>query len=100
MFPPGILPDGRFTMGLACTYFRELGIYWDLQIDVVSDPDDEPGQMRWTVVDAPSAARVATAPTDSNVFPKVVLAISVLVFVATGIISWRMRQPSPHKELS
>jgi hypothetical protein len=91
VFPPDTLPDGEYRIGLACTLLREPAIFWDTRLEVVSDPDDEPGRMRWSVIDAPATAKVADAASDPNVFTRVLLAVSLVGLAVTGVISWRWR---------
>jgi hypothetical protein len=91
VFPPTTLPDGEYRIGLACTLLRQPAIFWDTRLEVVSDPRDEPGQMRWSILDAPATAKVAIAASDPRVFPRVMLAVSLVVLAATGVISWRWR---------
>ena len=62
VFPPGTLPDGRYLVGVACTYFRHTATFWDAEIVVTNTATDEPAQFTWSVVDAPTSA----GPTDSS----------------------------------
>jgi hypothetical protein len=56
LFPPGTLPDGRYHVGIACTYFAKTAKYWDTELVMTTSPDDVPGQLTWRVTDAPKVA--------------------------------------------
>ncbi len=56
VFPPGTLPAGRYRMGIACAYFADTGTYWDTEIVIATDADDEPGQITWSIPEASADA--------------------------------------------
>lgn len=58
VFPAGMLPAGRYRIGVACTYFRETARFWDLTIELVDAPGVQPGGFRWTVA--------GSSPTDDG----------------------------------
>lgn len=61
VFPTDVLVPGRYTIGLVCSQWKVSAKYWDIDIVVVADPEDEPGGFRWSVVDAPADAVAADA---------------------------------------
>lgn len=94
IFPPGTLPDGRYRVGIACTYFRETARFWDTEIIVTSDSDDQPGQMVWTIPDAAETSD----QTDVGFGRWLVLGgASLGVFVAGGSITWRRTHRRAHR---
>lgn len=61
VFPPGTLADGRYRLGIACTYFRQTARYWDAEIEIVNDGRDQPARLTWNLPEqAPFV--VATEP--------------------------------------
>lgn len=55
VFPPGRLPAGRYTIGIACSLNNETVRFWDIDIELEHDPDDVPAQLRWRVLPAPDS---------------------------------------------
>jgi hypothetical protein len=53
LFPPGTLPDGRYRVGIACTYFAKTAKYWETELVIASSPNDRPGQLVWSTADVP-----------------------------------------------
>ena len=51
---PGMLPAGRYRIGISCTLFGETGRYWDTEIVLENAPDDTPAQFVWRLPDAPT----------------------------------------------
>jgi hypothetical protein len=56
VFPPGLLADGTYRIGIACSYFGATANYWDTEIIITSSPDDEPAQFVWRLAGAPAIA--------------------------------------------
>lgn len=52
VFPPEYIPPGEYTIGVACTFFRQTARYWDAPIVIEADPDDEPARLSWRLPDA------------------------------------------------
>lgn len=97
VFPPGTLPDGRYRMGLACSYFADTGTYWDTEIVIVDDSEDEPGQMVWSIPFASSSALDATnSPSRRWAW------VAAAAFAAVGIalLMWQRqsREAEPSEE--
>lgn len=87
-FPPGTLPDGRYRIGIACTYLeRKIGLYWDTEIIVAAEADDEPGQMIWRLSDAPIELDEPDGASSVWIF----VAAAVVITVAIGGIAARRR---------
>jgi hypothetical protein len=105
VFPPGVLPDGRYTIGMACTYFRATGIYWDVDIVVTADADDKPGQMTWRLASA--SANAPSSGSGSGLRPSLIVA-GLIATLACGLFVLRRRRlgtvlqlpvlpPAPHR---
>jgi hypothetical protein len=86
VFPPGTLPAGDYRIGLACTYFRHTALYWDTEFTLVADPEDQPGQLTWSVPGAPSAS---TSSGGSSWAGPVFGGLAVLVLLGGGAIWWQ-----------
>ncbi len=56
VFPAGTLPESRYRIGLACTYFRETARYWDIELILTEDPEVQPGEFSWRVAGVPQQA--------------------------------------------
>lgn len=54
VFPPGYVPPGEYTIGVACEYYRTTARYWDAQIVIEANPEDQPAQLTWRLPDAAS----------------------------------------------
>jgi hypothetical protein len=54
VFPPGTIQPGEYRMGIACTLSRETMRYWDVTVRLLDAPSDEPGKLRWEVIDPPA----------------------------------------------
>lgn len=95
VFPPGVLADGDYRVGVACTYFRSTAVYWETEIAIQSDPDDEPAGFTWQV--APSAAGPAsdTSATDWPVAGALAAAGVVAVAVLVPLLRRRSSRPHP-----
>jgi hypothetical protein len=50
---PGLLPAGRYRIGIACTLFGATAHYWDTEIVLEDSPGDVPAQFTWRLPDAP-----------------------------------------------
>lgn len=86
VFPPGRLPPGRYTIGIACSLFNETVRFWDTDIQLSSAPDDQPGQMRWRVLDTPADAAGSDDP------PTWVPLVGLAVLAVGGAIVVRRRR--------
>lgn len=84
IFPPGTLPDGRYKLGVACTYFDDTAVYWDTKIDVVRDETDQPAEMRWSVVSTGSARPTDSATGDGGSSSSIA-AIFVVLLAVLGV---------------
>lgn len=98
VFPPGTLPDGNYRVGLACTLFRETAVYWDAELVVSSDPQVDPGGMRWqlataSVGDASTSAVADAAPGTSATW--IVVGLGVLAAAGAALILRRRHTTSP-----
>jgi hypothetical protein len=82
VFPPGLLPDGTYRIGIACSYFSATANYWDTQIIITSSPDDEPAQFVWRLAGAP-----ATVPDSDSDQKSRLWLVPVLAGVA-GLGGW------------
>ena len=57
LFPPGTLPDGRYRVGIACTWFRTTAKYWDTVLVLTTSPTDTPGNLVWRVAEPPHTSK-------------------------------------------
>jgi hypothetical protein len=97
-FPPGTLPNGRYRLGVACTTAdRRTERYWDLEIEVISAPDDVPGRMTWSVIESVDldAFEVDGGAFDRgrSLFLPLALAAAGLAFLAVAYRQQRRRRP-------
>lgn len=53
VFEPGLLPPGRYHLGVACSLFGETELHWSTEVAIDADAD-EPAGISWTVVDPPA----------------------------------------------
>lgn len=85
VFTPGLLKDGTYTLGVACTYFRETAKVWDTKIVITSSPTDRPAGFVWRAASVPASSQ------GSDGFPSVALAVAgfavvLLVVVAVSLL--------------
>lgn len=84
VFDPGMFPDGRYRIGVACTEWSETKRYWDTEIDIVADPADAPAQLRWAVV--------GTTSPDGSAGTSLLVGLTVVgVAVAVAVVVLRRR---------
>lgn len=95
VFPPGTLVDGTYKVGIACSLYNQPTRYWDTEVVVRSDADDQPGRFRWSVVGAS-----VSSPSSPSSWPRaallVGLAVVVLVVLAV-VLSRRSKGRSPER---
>lgn len=87
VFTEGLLVPGHYRLGLACMYFQETAMYWDAEVTVEADLDDQPAQLRWTVV----STNVTPGSSSSDRTAVALGAVAVLVVVG-GLASYRLRR--------
>lgn len=100
-FTPDLLPVGRYTIGVACTYYQIGERFWSAQIDVTEDRDVEPGERRWRVVDAAnpdagsSGGAVASRGASGLPTAAIVLVLAVITVAggASTLLIRRRNQP-------
>jgi hypothetical protein len=80
---PGSLADGRYHLGVACTLGDATVRYWDTDLEITTDPVDQPGQIRWAVVG--SMAPAAGSGFDWTRVALVLLGLALTTVVAIGI---------------
>jgi hypothetical protein len=100
-FTPDLLPVGRYTIGVACSYYETGERYWDAQIELTEDLAVEPGQRRWRLLaaDGTAVSPVAADSGTSVAVPTIAVAVALAcgVFVAALVIR-RRRTPPLTKE--
>jgi hypothetical protein len=84
VFEPGMIPPGRYRIGIVCNYFAEVTTVWNAEIEVVADAQDAPAQIRWTVVEGQGAAP-ESGPSTASIAIVVGLAVLFLGGLATFI---------------
>lgn len=80
VFPPGKLPPGRYTIGIACSLMNETVRYWDTDIELRHAADDRPGQLRWRVLGTGASAG-GDAPSPWAPFAGAALVAAGVVYV-------------------
>ena len=86
VFPPGTLPDGRYRIGIACTYFRETAKFWDTEIVITASPNDNPGHLLWRLENVPENV----GQSDKGSGQWVILAAGGFGAAALGWFIWRL----------
>jgi hypothetical protein len=71
------LPDGRYKLGIACSYYNQIGTFWATQVDIEYDSDSS-SDFRWQVVKPPAGADANRAQDSSS---------SALWLVALGTVA-------------
>ena len=97
VFPPGEIPPGNYRIGVACTWFGATANYWDTEIVIASEPNDEPAQLTWRLPSAPPASLSGTTPPSDFPWTTVFLSIAVVALAAYILISRRAASAS-HSE--
>jgi MYXO-CTERM domain-containing protein len=92
VFPPGYLPAGRYRLGIACTYFGETAKYWDSELVITADADDQPGQLVWRAVVEDGAGEL---PADDGSSAGWVVAAGIAVVGLAAIAALRRRSITP-----
>jgi hypothetical protein len=87
VFPKGELADGTYKVGLACTWYGATAQYWDTEIVITTDADDEPAGLAWRLASAPDTAPGSSG--DSDGFPWIYLAIGA---AAVAVLGWFLLQ--------
>jgi hypothetical protein len=101
VFPPGTLPDGNYRVGAACTYFDDTASYWDTELVIERDPEDQPAEIAWRTSDASGVVSSVAAddgggPSSGLIVVGVLGALLAVVFIARRF----RRQPVHSKEMS
>lgn len=89
VFPPGMIPPGRYIAGIACTYHHATDSYWTVSIDMTADPKDQPAQIHWAVAGAVSSASASSS--DTNRWP-IVGAAALLLGAVAFVVARRSKQ--------
>lgn len=97
-FTPDLLPVGRYTIGVACSYYETGERYWDAQIELTEDLDVEPGRRRWRVVatDGTAAAPAVAADSGSGVaLPAIAVGVALAGSALIAALVIRRRRTPP-----
>jgi hypothetical protein len=89
VFEPGYVPPGTYKIGVACTFFRQTALYWDTEIVIEANPDDEPSQLTWRV---PSAEPFQ--PSDGSSRNWFLIAGIAAALIAAAVLLWQSRSGS------
>jgi hypothetical protein len=81
VFPPRTLPDGRYRIGLACSYFAKTAKYWDTEIVITNTPGDKPAELTWRLADAPLVVAESASSLSRWVVPGALVGTPVLVYL-------------------
>ncbi len=91
VFAPGDVPAGSYTIGIACTYFRQTARYWDTEIVIEANADDRPAQLTWRVPDAAPFE----PPSDGSTTRNLTIAGIAVALAAAAVLLWQSRTASP-----
>jgi LPXTG-motif cell wall-anchored protein len=86
VFEPGMIAPGRYRIGIVCNYFAEVSTVWNAEIEVVTDAQDAPAQIHWTVVDAQGAAPESGSSTAS------IVVVGLVVLLLGGLAAFIRRK--------
>lgn len=89
VYAGGELPTGRYRIGLACTLLNKIEKYWDTEIVVAADEDDEPARISWRRAGAaaPGGGASGSSP--------VVVAVLVAAVAGVLVLGARLRGRTP-----
>jgi hypothetical protein len=90
-YVPGFVAAGNYRLGIACTYFGTTTNYWDIEVRISADASDEPANVHWVVLSAPTKADSHSVSSTKVV---VWLLAGVAVVVVGGVLFARLRKPS------
>ncbi len=88
LFPPGTLPDGRYRVGVACTYFAKTAKYWETELVMTSSPNDKPGQLVWRTADVPASSTTVHG-SGSFMSQWAGVGAGVFAFAALAFVLWQ-----------
>jgi hypothetical protein len=92
VFPPGLLPPGRYRVGIACTLFRVTATYWDTEIVIAADVADHPAQLTWRSAAATTGSGNSTgAGSRLTSIPVLLVAVLAAAGATAGTIAVRRR---------
>jgi hypothetical protein len=60
------LPEGRYKLGIACSYYNQIGPFWATEIDILYDSEDQSSDFQWQVVRPPADANANGAQDSSS----------------------------------
>jgi hypothetical protein len=95
VFPPGLLPPGRYTIGIACSLHNNTVRFWDTDIALEAAPDDQPAQLRWRVIGHVDGVAAGGQGGGSTLWMAGAGAAAILIAVpVVGRASKRQRRPA------
>lgn len=89
VYEPGMVPPGRYRIGIVCNLFAEVTTVWNAEIEVEADSQDAPGQIRWTILEG-----VVPASSGSTSTALVIGLLVVLGVVGGGFVVVALRRRS------
>jgi hypothetical protein len=95
VYEPGMIPDGRYNVGIICTYFLDVTTAWNAVIEVETDTSDAPAQIRWTIVEGS-----APAESSSNDLLLVGVVVGGVVTVAAAVFLLLRNRSTPGTDTS
>ncbi len=81
VFEPGMIPPGRYNIGIVCNYYDTVTTAWNAVIEVTTDPNDVPAQITWTLVEG-------AAPAESGTNALVIVLVLLVVFLVAFAGFW------------
>lgn len=88
VFPPGYVPPGDYTIGVACEYYRTTARYWDAPIVIEANPDDQPAQLTWRLPDTD-----AFEPDDGGSSPQWWVVVAGVFVAGVAAVAFFRRRP-------
>ncbi len=89
VFPPGEIPPGDYRIGVACTWFGATANYWDTEIVIAAEPNDQPAQLTWRLPSAPPATLSGTASPSEFPWTYLFLAVAAVAIASVFILNRR-----------
>jgi hypothetical protein len=88
---PGLIADGTYRIGVACTLDRKTATFWDASIVVTTTSTDHPAGFIWRLSGAPASLSRIDHGSNAGVIAVVVLAVVALL----GFFFWRRSRRIP-----
>jgi hypothetical protein len=84
VFPPGELPDGRYRIGVACTFFGKTANFWDTEIVISASASDQPAHFVWSVPSVPDTSSASSHGSSGWL----IAGVGLLAALSLGGLAW------------